>query len=734
MSSFEIFVSKLWWKLAETFPSLLQPERIKKIKNYTASLKDYAICLNVILYKMFLMNYAIAIKFNSEYVNSFDYFKANGNFCLRHKNYKSALDSYSQAIELDPSHASIYLARADCHTKLENYELALVDLTKAVALEPNRSKIYLLIADYYAELENDELALINYAKAIKLNPTDSNNYSARANYYTKQECDELALDDWIKVINIHPFNSKLEPIGFEFYDQGKYKIAIDFFSKLIEIRPDFGMYQMRGLCYSHQENYDLALKDFTKMIERSPRNFMGYRFRADLFREQKNYDFAITDYSKSIELEANNAHAYCLRGDCFLKQKKHELAFVDFDVSIELDSDKHSVIEASLQFMIMMMVLDNGGFEEIDNIINQCDKQLDIRQNICLLSKTIACKYGKYDKARGYVEKAFEITGSKESQVKNIYLEEINRTEELLNKKKELDKEVEEKETINKSLLAKEKELEDMMSMFAHKFRSPLDTIIYNTNHENSPKIYIEASHTMRGLLDIFSLISTDSEVLIEKIKSDSQGNSDLTQLLSNSLNMILLHFLSVSGAEKIRQHYINYAKSHGLCDIDISSKIWNEECYELEEKLQGEWEQSFSNLIMQSATLEQRLSWIEQHFFKLELQGFDNSSIQFQKYSTTESFLTIILSELIVNAFKYYAADKQNIVSIKWIGANDHQSIICNNPSTRSSRSRLKGSKKGHTFLSSLSHKAGCEFTRPELKDNFSVTFKIPNQLLFKK
>ena len=45
----------------------------------------------------------------------------------------------------------------------------------------------------------------------------------------------------------------------------------------------------------------------------------------------------------------------------------------------------------------------------------------------------------------------------------------------------------EQKEKLHLALLEKEKELEDMMAMFAHKFRSPLDAIIYNTTHDNQP-------------------------------------------------------------------------------------------------------------------------------------------------------------------------------------------------------------------------------------------------------
>ena len=289
----------------------------------------------------------------------------------------------------------------------------------------------------------------------------------------------------------------------------------------------------------------------------------------------------------------------------------------------------------------------------------------------------------------------------------------------------------EELKQANQQLLLKEKELEEMMSMFAHKFRSPLDTIIYNTNHEHQPKLYIQAAQTMRGLLDIFSIISADDVVLIERLKGDNQGDSGLLTVFSKTLDMILLHLLSAQAAEKIQQHYLRYAKKQGLCDAELSYKQWNDDYFELERQLQMEWEQSFAELLSQQATLEQRLAWLEERFFKLELQGFEQANIQFKEYGITESFLTILLNEILVNSFKYYSSDTQQPVVLAWVTGDNYQVLSCRNPSARNERNRFKGSGKGHTFLSALARKTSSQFTKPKPQDDFVLEFGIDNQLL---
>lgn len=302
-------------------------------------------------------------------------------------------------------------------------------------------------------------------------------------------------------------------------------------------------------------------------------------------------------------------------------------------------------------------------------------------------------------------------------QEKSIYLSFITKEQEIKNKNIELE--------------AKEKELEDMMSMFAHKFRSPLQAIVYNTKNEKDPNIYIEAAQTMSGLLDIFSIISTDDELLKKKLKDDMHGKGRLINVLNSTLKMALLHLLSDSAVDKIHQHYMFYAIQQGKVDNKVTTKIWYKDYDELESSLQSEWEKSFSHLISHPFNLDDQLKWIDEHFFKLEVSGFDRDDIQFKEYGATESFLVILLNEIILNAFKYYASDTKESVILKLVDNGDFQTIECHNPSTSNERTTPKGSGKGHTFLSALARKTNSHFIKPEYQDDFVIRFNILTQFL---
>jgi hypothetical protein len=90
-----------------------------------------------------------------------------------------------------------------------------------------------------------------------------------------------------------------------------------------------------------------------------------------------------------------------------------------------------------------------------------------------------------------------------------------------------------------------------------------------------------------------------------------------------------------------------------------------------------------------------------------------------------------ILLNEILVNAFKYYSSGTRQPVVLEWIERDGQQVLICRNPSVRSERTIIKGSRKGHAFLSTLARKTGSHFVNPQPQDEFVLEFGIPNELL---
>jgi tetratricopeptide (TPR) repeat protein len=634
-------------------------------------------------------------------------------------NFDIAIKEYTKAIQLSQYDEKAYFNRGVCYAKLKNYELALADFNKAIELNPSFTLVYFNRAICYRDLKEYKIFFSEIEKLVEFNP----DFVKKLLYHRFLNNIILAvLNKAIRLnLNYTWFYKKRGDLYF--HKLQKFELALADYNKAIEIGTnDSNIYVMRGNCYFVKNKDELALVDFNNAIQLDPGDGEAYNCRATYYLRQRNYDLALIDFSKVIQLSRNFSDDYLCRGNCYFDLKKYELAFNDFDSAIRFSNS------------------------------------LEDKKEHCFFASSSAVVAEKYDKARHYLEKAFENSSLKEEGLKQICLTSIDSFEELDRKNQELEESKKELEKINEQLNAEiikketayqklqqtqhsleetnkaleesKQELENMMSMFAHKFRSPLDAILYNTTHENQVKRYTEAAQTMRGLLEIFSTISTDAATLKKKIITDNHGDGRLLTLFSKNLDMILLHLLSISGTENIQQHYMAYAKASGKIASDITFKIWCEDYFKLERELQTEWEQSFAQLLNKSPTLEQRFAWIEQHFFKLELIGFNRDTIRFKEYGITESFLTILLNEIIVNAFKYYSSENKQPVILEWTERGDYQVLSCRNPSTRDSRTTLKGSGKGHTFLSVLARKTDCQFIKPKRQDDFLLEFNIPNEL----
>jgi TPR repeat protein len=562
-------------------------------------------------------------------------------------------------------------------------------------------------------------------------------------------------------------------LGFHYLKEENYTEAVKWFEEAVHSHPmeygfgGIGKEAARaktelGICYYHAKDYDSASEIFKLpcSIPTGDDCFWQLWLAYFIYQENKPAAEKITGWErplcKSGRLENPRAeevrnvienekkiaeYLHMAALGLFFSDEATNSEYLDIirfafhdDVICFLEQDENSPAKVILAFYYRCQ----KKHEKYIECLIQASKQ-DILANYLLGKYYKDSEY--FDKATHYFNQVDKVGGVKylPRDVKEFTLSKypLNAQQFLAySAKEELNniKHQEEIEVKNKQLQEAQKELEDMMSMFAHKFRSPLDVVIYNTTHENQVKLYTEAAQTMRGLLNIFSIISTDSEILKDKIKQDGAGNGRLATTFSKILYMILLHLLSVSGAEKIQQHYMAYAKVHGLCDAEVSYKTWCEDYYELEQALQAKWEQSFALLLNQSATLEQHLAWLEQHFFKLELIGFERDDIQFKEYGVTESFLTILLNEILVNAFKYYSSASKQPVVLEWTEREGYQMLICRNPSIRSERATIKGSHKGQAFLSTLARNTGSAFTKPRPQDDFVVEFGIPDELLISK
>lgn len=95
---------------------------------------------------------------------------ARGCEQMMHKNFSSAISSFTEAIADDSNDVNSYFRRGQSFLCLGNYKEAIVDFDRALSKGAMDYNLYLWKGTANAKLNNVDVAIFNYEKAMRLNP------------------------------------------------------------------------------------------------------------------------------------------------------------------------------------------------------------------------------------------------------------------------------------------------------------------------------------------------------------------------------------------------------------------------------------------------------------------------------------------------------------------------------------------------------------------------------------
>ncbi|MCP4700232.1 MAG: sel1 repeat family protein, partial [Gammaproteobacteria bacterium] len=114
-----------------------------------------------------------------------------------------------------------------------------------------------------------------------------------------------------------------------------------------------------------------------------------------------------------------------------------------------------------------------------------------------------------------------------------------------------------------------EENLEDLISTLAHEFRGSLSILQYNATHENEAERTEKSVNVMRGMLNVFGVISTGADKLQQQFMQDMSGDCTLSGTLVQALLLAVIQLLPVH-SQSITQHYMAYARRTRLLDQPV--------------------------------------------------------------------------------------------------------------------------------------------------------------------
>ena len=258
---------------------------------------------------------------------------------------ETAIEAYSQSIDLKPRVASSYNNRGAAYQRKGDFDRAVEDFNVAIELKNDYSQAYYNRGFTYEENGEIGRALENYNKAIKLKPDYAEAYSNRGNIYKKKNKFDRAVADYNTAIKLKPDLAEVHyNRGVVYENKGDYDRAIQDCNTAIKLKPDFPeAYSNRGNAYVGKSEFDSAIVDYNTAIKLKPDFPETYYSRGTTYGIIGDYDRAIKDFDKAIKLKPDFPEAYSNRGNAYVFEGNLEKALKDYTEAIQL---KHDYVDA----------------------------------------------------------------------------------------------------------------------------------------------------------------------------------------------------------------------------------------------------------------------------------------------------------------------------------------------------------------------------------------------------
>ena len=120
------------------------------------------------------------------------------------ENYDLAIESFTEAIELNPDFAKAYANRAATYQCKGLFDRAITDHTKAIELKSDLAEVYNNRGAAYGEQGDYDRAIADHTKAIELNPNLPEAYNNRGVSYYKKSDYNRAIEDYTQAIQRKP--------------------------------------------------------------------------------------------------------------------------------------------------------------------------------------------------------------------------------------------------------------------------------------------------------------------------------------------------------------------------------------------------------------------------------------------------------------------------------------------------------------------------------------------------
>jgi tetratricopeptide (TPR) repeat protein len=261
---------------------------------------------------------------------------------------EKALESYNQAIRLDPKATLAFLGRGVLLANRKRaYERAVEDFDKVLVLEPDNVLALIRRGEAFSQLGKTGRGLADLDRAVALAPSSTQAYFYRGLIHSRRNELEAALEDYDAAVRLGPRNDEALTSRAAIYSvQGKLDLAIRDLDAAIAIdKGNAYAYFNRGYVHFAKAEHQKAIADYTSAIELDENFGVAYNNRC-LTRAITGQDLlrALADCDVALRLMPVNLDVRDTRGFIYLKLGDPALALNEYNAALEKDPNRATAL------------------------------------------------------------------------------------------------------------------------------------------------------------------------------------------------------------------------------------------------------------------------------------------------------------------------------------------------------------------------------------------------------
>ena len=254
--------------------------------------------------------------------------RRQGNRFLDQGKLIAAVESYRQAVVLDPDSADAHTSLGFALQQTGDLVAAQQALTRALELQTDSFDAAYLLGQVCASLQQPAQAAAHFATALALQPTFEPLYGELCQVQSKTGAWDAAQDTVAIGLQRFPSNASLHLFQGNLHTQARqWPAAMAEYAEALRLDPHLSeAHGNMGAAFQAQENWQQALAQYEQALRLDPHHAAYMAGRAMAWLQQGEHSRALASCHEALAIAPDSAEVHCILGYIYLQSENYSQA------------------------------------------------------------------------------------------------------------------------------------------------------------------------------------------------------------------------------------------------------------------------------------------------------------------------------------------------------------------------------------------------------------------------